>query len=313
MRRPALVLSGLGFVAIFVAYLTVRVPVDIPMHMGEEARRYWPVALAAGAAMFTTAAFVMAWARSRVRAGASASTALAAPAAAVLRFQSLPLFAVAGVAAISWLLASMAAMHGMPLWSIVLAGLAPWVPVIGLEAAWKHQHYGVFALLWLLTLLQVGHMGEHSAQVSQLLMTNGDLDRSHGVFGALDFETVHFYWDSTIWVITALLLHRFVRNPWLWVAFGAASLHQMEHVYLYFVYLADMDFYASGGLAGILGKGGVIGSPLARPYLHFTYNLCVTVPMVLALWHESRRVADRVAEVASGGAPRSAHPEALVG
>jgi hypothetical protein len=64
----------------------------------------------------------------------------------------------------------------------------------------------------------------------------------------------------------------------------------MEHVYLYFVYLADMDFYAEGGLAGILGKGGVIGSPLARPYLHFTYNLLVTVPMVLALWREGRRV-----------------------
>jgi hypothetical protein len=52
-----------------------------------------------------------------------------------------------------------------------------------------------------------------------------------------------------------------------------------------------MRFYAEGGLAGILGKGGVIGSPLARPYLHFTYNLFVTVPMVLALWRESRRVS----------------------
>jgi hypothetical protein len=133
-------------------------------------------------------------------------------------------------------------------------------------------------------------MGEHTSQVSQLLATDGDLARSHGVFGTLDFETVHFYWDTTIWLITALMLHRFVRNPWLWVAFGAASLHQMEHVYLYFVYLADMDFYAEGGLAGILGKGGVIGSPLARPYLHFTYNLLVTVPMVLALWREGRRV-----------------------
>jgi hypothetical protein len=77
----------------------------------------------------------------------------------------------------------------------------------------------------------------------------------------------------------------------------------MEHVYLYFVFLADMDFYAEGGLAGILGKGGVIGSPLARPYLHFTYNALVTVPMVLALWHESRRVDDRAPEAVLAAAP----------
>jgi hypothetical protein len=45
-----------------------------------------------------------------------------------------------------------------------------------------------------------------------------------------------------------------------------------------------------GGFEGILGSGGVVGSPLARPYLHFGYNLMVTVPMALALWDESKRV-----------------------
>jgi len=154
------------------------------------------------------------------------------------------------------------------------------------------------------TLLQVGHMGEHSAQVSQLLMTNGDLDRSHGVFGALDFETVHFYWDSAIWLTTALMLHRFAGNSWLWLAFGAASFHQIEHVYLYFVYLVDMEFYAEGGLAGILGRGGVIGTPLARPYLHFMYNFLVMMPMALALWRESRRVVERAPLTGATPAPQ---------
>ena len=34
----------------------------------------------------------------------------------------------------------------------------------------------------------------------------------------------------------------------------------------------------------------MIGSPLDRPYLHFTYNLIIVVPMVLAVWDEARRV-----------------------
>ena len=294
-RRLALFALPLCLPLALIAYLTLAVPVDIPMHgMRDQAVRYWPAAAGAAGLVLGAAAFVAVQAARGTRRAApvevpaARSSGFAPPAG----LQATPALVIAGVAAISVLLVSMATMHGMPLWSIVLAALVPWFPLIIFETAGKYQHYGVFALLWFVTLLQVGHMGEHTTQVSQLLMTNGDLDRSHGVFGALDFETVHFYWDTSIWLVTALMLHRFVRNRWLWLAFGAASLHQMEHLYLYFVYLADMDFYAEGGLAGILGKGGVIGSPLARPYLHFTYNLFVTVPLVLAMWHESRRVAE---------------------
>ncbi len=295
-RRLALFALPLCLPLALVAYLTLAVPVDIPMFgMRAEAERYWPAALGAAVIVLGAATFVALQARrSARRLDAEAPSVPAGhgwPAA--IGFQGTPALVIAAVAAISALLGSMAVMHGMPLWGIVLAALLPWFPLILFETIWKYQQYGVFALLWLVTILQVGHMGEHTTQVSQLMMTDGDIARSHGVFGALDFETVHFYWDTSIWLITALMLHRFVRNPWLWVAFGAASLHQMEHVYLYFVYLADMDFYAEGGLAGILGKGGVIGSPLARPYLHFSYNFFVTVPMVLACWHEARRVTVR--------------------
>jgi hypothetical protein len=37
-----------------------------------------------------------------------------------------------------------------------------------------------------------------------------------------------------------------------------------------------------------MGNGGVIGSPLARPYLHFAYNFIVVVPMTMAFWDETR-------------------------
>jgi hypothetical protein len=55
-------------------------------------------------------------------------------------------------------------------------------------------------------------------------------------------------------------------------------------MYLYYVFLTDYTYYMEGGLAGIMGKGGVIGSPLFRPYLHFFYNFLVTVPMLIGLW-----------------------------
>jgi hypothetical protein len=52
--------------------------------------------------------------------------------------------------------------------------------------------------------------------------------------------------------------------------------------------LSHPAFYAAGGFAGIMGSGGVICSPLARPYLHFAYNVIVIVPMFLALWDQAR-------------------------
>ena len=70
----------------------------------------------------------------------------------------------------------------------------------------------------------------------------------------------------------------------------AASLHQVEHIYLFTIYRTDPTFYAHGGLAGIMGLGGVLGSPLARPYLHFAYNVCVIVPLVFAFWDQTVRV-----------------------
>ena len=93
-----------------------------------------------------------------------------------------------------------------------------------------------------------------------------------------------------LWINLGLLVIIFRgRNPWLWVAFAAASLHQIEHFYLFWLYHAHQSVYAGGGFAGIMGEGGMIGSPLDRPYLHFSYNFIVVVPMVIALWDQARR------------------------
>src|SRR4029079_2497920 len=145
--------------------------------------------------------------------------------------------------------------------------------------------YGVFGGFALVCLLQVLHMGEHTTQVIQLGISDGALARPHGVFGQLDFELIHFVTDTTLWLTLGLFVLLMPGNKWLWVAFAAASLHEVEHLYLFWIYHAHNDVYTAGGFAGIMGKNGMIGSPLDRPYLHFAYNYIAIVPMLLALWH----------------------------
>jgi CRP-like cAMP-binding protein len=40
----------------------------------------------------------------------------------------------------------------------------------------------------------------------------------------------------------------------------------------------------------------MVGSPLARPYLHFAYNYLEVVPLVIAFWDQGLRVYDQYLE-----------------
>jgi hypothetical protein len=217
-----------------------------------------------------------------------------------LRVERVPLRVIAIAAAASLVLLVAGLMQGYRMYIPVGAAVVPWIPVIAMETVWKYEHYGFWAIFGVAVLLQLGHIGEHTVQVTQLLLYNGHLGQSHGVFGQLDFETVHFIWDSAVWLLLCVVLTKFARgNRWLWVAFIAASLHEIEHLYLFFIYLTNPWFYFHAGLAGIMGNGGLIGSPLARPYLHFSYNFLVVVPMVLAFLDQTKHVYDRAG--AGGG------------
>ena len=179
-----------------------------------------------------------------------------------------------------WLVLASAAIVG------TVAGSVGWLawrrPVagthIGLDT--NHRWLPFFAVV---AIVQVGHLGEHGAQLTQLLMTGGTLEESHGVVGRLDFETVHFSWDTSIWISTLLLMWRYGRNnAWLWVSLFFASAHEVEHMYLYYINLFELDFYLNrGGFAGVLGKGGILPT-VERPYLHVVYNFLVVVPFVIA-------------------------------
>ncbi len=281
----------------FLAHMVIDVPISAPKLSREDVMRYWFGAAIGALIVVVGVSLVVREVMQARRYGTSDATVPAWMTGdrplipRCLRFERVPLWALVTAAVLSTIGVTIAFLAAAPLWNGGLALAVPWLPLIAIEAQWKWARYGVFAGFALLVLLQVAHMGEHSMQVGQLAVSNGDLASSHGVFGQLDFELVHFVTDTTLWFALGMLLILYRgKNKWLWIAFAAASLHQVEHFYLFFLYYFHEPFYAAGGFAGIMGESGIIGSPLDRPYLHFSYNFIVVVPMVIALWDEARQV-----------------------
>jgi hypothetical protein len=287
--------------ALCLAYMAVYVPVLGPKLTREEATQHWTAAVVAAlVVLLFDAVMVRAALRARrageptqaVDAGGTQTVLSRIPHA--LQFERVPRVWVRAAVAFSLATIPVSAVLGAPLWLAWLAILTPWAAIIALEARYKYLRDAIFAIFGLMVILQLLHMVEHSTQMAQLVLTGGALARAHGVLGQLDFETVHFVADTTLWISLAVLAINFkARNAWLWVAFAAASLHQIEHFYLFWIYVGEHTVYLSGGAAGIMGHYGLIGTPLDRPYLHYTYNFIVIVPMLIAFWDEARRV-DRV-------------------
>lgn len=311
-RRLMSVAIACEIVAVFIAYMVVYVPVLGPKLTRAEVNRHWLVAVVA-------ALIVLLYAAGVIRATRKAKRLRPLTAAEIvdrdaprdtslpripfsLRFERVSLRWVRAALAFSLATIPFSVAFGAHLWLAWLAILAPWWVIIALEAKKKSARDAMFVCFGLIVILQLLHMVEHSTQLAQLMLTTGVLAKSHGVIGQLDFETVHFFADTTLWLSLGLLAINFrSRNTWLWIAFAAASMHEIEHLYLFWLYLAENTVYLSGGAAGILGHYGLIGTPLDRPYLHYTYNFIVIVPMLVAFWDEARRV-DRVHRLGVGRA-----------
>jgi hypothetical protein len=304
--------------ALALAYLAVYVPVLGPKLTEDEANRHWLAAAVSGLVVVSFGALVVTQSlRARRRAGPlQAELADDVEHGVVLpripqglQFERVPPAWLKRAVAFSLATLPFSVALGAPLWLAWLAILAPWFPIIALEAQSKYARHPLFACFGLLVILQSLHMVEHSTQITQLLLTGGTLAQSHGVIGQLDFESTHMVADTILWLTVGWLAIKFLaRNKWLWVAFAAASMHEVEHLYLFWLYAAEHTVYLSGGAAGIMGHYGLIGSPLDRPYLHYTYNFIVTVPLLVAFWDEARHT-DRVDRIR---AKRKAKAEAAV-
>lgn len=284
-------------VAVALAYMAIYVPVLGPKLTRDEATRHWPAAVVAALIVIAFGVMIVrATLDARRRSEGVYRGRVLLPAHVrlpriprSLRLERVPARWARVAVACSLSTLPVTIGLGAPLWLIWLVLLAPWAPVVVLETSYKLGYDAVFASFGLMVILQCLHMVEHTTQITQLAITGGVAAESHGVIGQLDFETVHFVADSALWLSLGLMAVIFRgRNKWLWVAFVAASLHEIEHLYLFWMYVFQHTVYLSGGASGIMGHYGLIGSPLDRPYLHYTYNFVVFVPLLIAFWDQAR-------------------------
>jgi hypothetical protein len=189
--------------------------------------------------------------------------------------------------------------QGWPGWAIVAAAVLPWFPLFAVETHWLGRQFGWFALFYVLTITQTGHMIEHVTQMVQIHVLHSA--NQSGVVGVLNLEWVHFGWNTWVFVAVVALVFHFRRNPWLWATLALATWHEAEHVYLLSLYLRN----GFSGLPGLLDEGGLIGGglPILGPNLHFLYNLVETVPLIAAFVYQLRRTTDHEVVSASPAVP----------
>jgi hypothetical protein len=319
--------------------------------------------------------------------GLSTSSALASSLKGFAAIRRVPARIVAITALASGALLMGGLVMQYPLYLIGPAVVLPWLPLLFFEFLWKYEHYNWLAIFAVVTVLQVGHIAEHTVQVTQLAVLHGTLacpppadsaanaaravelglrspdqpatgllaaevvqpNPAHGfpirdgygrvtvgvpacgVFGQLDFESVHLVWDTLVWIGALWLLLKFPGNRWLRVAMIAASLHEVEHLFLGWIFFMEPEpiftygrqlwattvqgslvtahpvglapqlanFYDVGGKIGLLGRNGLAEAIFStrnvlpiRPYLHFGYNTLVVLPTVLAFLMQVRQVYD---------------------
>jgi hypothetical protein len=142
-------------------------------------------------------------------------------------------------------------------------------------------------LLGFLALAQTAHLLEHVAQMIQIHVLHLSGAEAQGIVGQLNIEWVHFGWNALVLVTLLALLPHFRTNPWLIAVTPLAGWHFVEHSVMIARYIQT----GAPGSPGLLSAGGLLfgGLPIARPDLHFLYNLVETVPLLIAWVAELRR------------------------
>jgi hypothetical protein len=143
------------------------------------------------------------------------------------------------------------------------------------------------ALLGFLAISQTAHLFEHVAQMVQIHVLHLVGANAQGIVGQLNIEWVHFIWNAIVLVTLLVLLPHFRTNPWLIAVTPLAAWHFVEHSVMIATYMQT----GVPGTPGLLSSGGLLfgGLPIARPDLHFVYNLVETIPLLAAWIVELRR------------------------
>jgi hypothetical protein len=183
--------------------------------------------------------------------------------------------------------------------------MAPWLLVVFVELKWTYKHFHWFAAFSAMAFVQVIHYSEHCIQVIQVHIFNVNPHQAQAIFSRLNIEGVHFVGDSLLTLGTLLLVYKFPRNPWLWVALPFQIIHESEHLFLVFEKL--FAGVPQGGPGLLASPNGAIGGGfgLIRPDLHWIYNTLYTIPFVIALIYQLRRTYDESLDEVFPDAPKS--------
>jgi hypothetical protein len=145
----------------------------------------------------------------------------------------------------------------------------------------------LIGLLGFLAVSQTAHLFEHVAQMVQIHVLHLSGANAQGIVSQLNIEWVHFVWNALVLVTLLALLPHFRTNPWLIAVTPLAAWHFAEHSVMIATYLRT----GLSGTPGLLSSGGLLfgGLPIARPDLHFLYNLVETAPLLVAWLVEVRK------------------------
>ena len=138
--------------------------------------------------------------------------------------------------------------------------------------------------VWIFMLIIVGHWTEHVLQIYQIYALGWSPDKAGGLVGLVypglvESETLHFVYDLIQWTGILILLPGFkgrARQFWI-VSMVIQSWHYIEHVLLMGQYLTGYYLFGAAHQISILELW------FPRAELHFTYNLLVYIPMVIAI------------------------------
>ncbi len=204
---------------------------------------------------------------------------------------------------VSYLITAICYLQGVGPYIAFALAMIPWIAIVFLELDWTYHHFGWFSLFMLMGFVQCVHYSEHCIEVIQNHFFGVSAAEATAIFTQFNVEGVHFGGDTFLTIGTILLLWKFPRNPWLWVAVVPQIAHQAEHTFLFFNYIFEGT--KAGGPGLLISPGGAIGGGIGlnRPDTHFIYNTLYTIPFVTAFFWQLKRTYDDTLHNAFPDAP----------
>lgn len=119
-------------------------------------------------------------------------------------------------------------------------------------------------VLSILLATQTLHTIEHLAQWLQYYVLRWPLRAANGILSPLNAEVVHFSWNLAVLLVVIYLISVGFRHRWMWLLLIWAGAHTLEHTYMFWNYLNEVQRLtslglspeAAQGLPGFFGRGG---------------------------------------------------------